>query len=77
MRDRRTPITWEDAEAIEAPTLVVTGQQSPEIFQRSVDALLNAMRHARRVTVPNAALVSHWDNPAAFNQEVLAFLNTH
>jgi pimeloyl-ACP methyl ester carboxylesterase len=77
VRDQRTPITREDAEAIQAPTLLITGQRSPEVFQRSVDALLNAMRHARRVTVPNAAHVSHWDNPAAFNHDVLAFLNTH
>jgi pimeloyl-ACP methyl ester carboxylesterase len=77
VRDQRAPITRENAEAIKAPTLLIAGERSPEVFQRSVTGLLSAIKNARRVTIPGASHVSHWDNPVAFNREVLAFLSVH
>ena len=74
IREQRAPFSRADAEAIRAPTLLIAGERSPENFHRILDGLGSALADARRAVIPGASHGSNFDNPEAFNREVLAFL---
>lgn len=76
-REQRAPYERADAEAIRAPTLLVGGERSPATFHRNLDGLATAIGDVRQVVIPDAAHGSNLDNPAAFNREVLRFLENH
>ena len=75
IKEKRAPFARADAEAIEAPTLLMAGERSPASFHRLLDGLATAIRDVRRAVVPRASHSSNIDNPAAFAREVLAFLD--
>ena len=74
LRERRPPFTRADAEAIEAPTLLIGAERSPPAYARILDALERSLRDVRRVTIPGASHLMNHCNPAAFNAAVLDFL---
>ena len=74
LRERRPPFTRADAEAIEAPTLLVGAERSPPAYARILDALERSLGDVRRVTIPGASHPMNHGNPAAFNAAVLDFL---
>lgn len=60
--------------AIRVPTLIVRGERTPPIFVKTVEAVARAIPGSRQVVVPQASHAMSYDNPAAFNEAVLAFL---
>ena len=60
--------------AIEAPTLVVTGDGDPVAPPESGDQLAAAISGARHVTVAGARHISNAEQPSTFTQYVLAHL---
>ncbi len=74
LQERRPPFTRADAEAIEAPTLLVGAEWSPPAYARILDALEHSLRDVRRVTIPGASHPMNRGNPDDFNAAVLDFL---
>lgn len=72
--DYFAPFGCEDARAIRAPALLVTGEQSPAFLHRMTDELARCLPGTERAAVPAASHAMQRDNPAAYNQAVLAFL---
>lgn len=59
---------------IAVPTLVVVGELDIPDVQATAELLLREIPGARRVTIPQAAHHPQMEQPAVFNQAVLAFL---
>lgn len=72
-----TDITRADAAAIQAPTLVLTGDASPEMFLTVSGELARCLPNATAVQISGASHLLHGMNPAAFNEVVLAFVAAH
>jgi len=67
-------LTLDLAEAIDTPMLLLTGGADlivPPTFQNTIAAHI---RHAETLVVPNAGHAVFWEEPAAFNRAVLAFI---
>jgi non-heme chloroperoxidase len=71
------PFGEEAARHISAPTLLVTGEHSAPVLHRLTDRLERLMPRVERVEIRNASHRMYEDNPAAFNETVLAFLERH
>ena len=63
-----------DVTEIKSPTLLVTGEQSPEIFHRLTNRLEELIPNTQRMNIPNASHIMHEDNAAAFNRAILSFI---
>lgn len=72
-----TAITRGDAATIEAPTLILTGDQSSEMFLLASQELAHHVSHAERAQIEGASHLLHGMNPQAYNATVLAFLANH
>lgn len=70
-------LTREDVAGISIPTLLVTGQISPAIFHEVTDELASVLPGSQRVEIVNASHGMHLDNPVAYNEAVLTFLDRH
>lgn len=71
-----TPLDENDVRNIKARTLLITGEESPEVFHRLADRLEELIPDTERVDIPNASHIMHEDNAAAYNHAVLSFLQT-
>jgi pimeloyl-ACP methyl ester carboxylesterase len=71
------PFGCDDARAIEAPALLLTGEQSPQFFHQITDELQRCLPKCERATIPHASHGMHNQNPQAYNETVLAFLDRH
>ncbi len=69
-----TPLDENDVRNVSAQTLLVTGAQSPVMFHRLTDRLADLLPHCERANIPNASHIMHEDNPVAYNQAVMSFL---
>ena len=58
------------------PTLIMHGAAESDALQRVASDLTRTIHDARRVVVPGAGHSPQFENPTAFNGEVLAFLAT-
>jgi non-heme chloroperoxidase len=67
----------EDARHIEAPVLLVTGGASPAFFKAIDERLAGCLPSVDAVTVPGAAHAVHAQQPARFNEMLVAFLTKH
>lgn len=72
-----TSFTCEDARRIATPTLLLTGDQSLQMFQLIVDELERCLPNNESVRVPNTTHEVSSDNPGAYNDIVLRFLAKH
>ncbi len=74
MRDRpdSTPMLAE----ITVPTLVVTGADDTLIPPKEAEAMRDAIRGARLVSIPDAAHLANYEQPDAFNAAVREFLKS-
>jgi pimeloyl-ACP methyl ester carboxylesterase len=63
--------------ALQTPTLLLNGQESPRLFHRVIDRLEELLSHAERVKIPGASHIMHEDKPAAYRDVVLSFLTDH
>ncbi len=64
----------EDLQGLDIPTLLVTGQTSPELFHIISAEIGACLPNVRHVEIPDAGHAMHSANPAFYNKEVLAFL---
>lgn len=71
------PFTCDDAKAITAPVLLVTGEESPQFLHRMTDILEGCLPNIERATIPHASHGMHNQNPQGYNEAVLAFVVKH
>lgn len=67
-------ITEAQIRAIQAPALVVTGEESPVFLRRLAGRLASLLPHSSRLEVPNASHAMHFQNPDFLNAGLLRFL---
>jgi non-heme chloroperoxidase len=72
-----TDITREETAAIQAPTLLLTGDQSPEMFLLVSQELAHLLPKPEQAQIDRASHVLHYMNAEAFNETVLRFLAEH
>lgn len=72
-----TPFTCEDAARINTPTLLLTGDKSLKMFRLIVDELEHCLPNNESVRVPETTHEVSSDNPEAYNEIVLGFLEKH
>jgi pimeloyl-ACP methyl ester carboxylesterase len=72
-----TDITPNDATKIQTPTLILTGDQSPEMFLLVSQELARYVPNAEQAQIDGASHLLHGMNPQVFNATVLAFLAKH
>lgn len=63
----------EDVREMEVPVLLVEGEISPRMFGVITDELSRVLPKAERVTIPAASHGMHNQNPAEYNEAVIAF----
>ena len=69
-------LTEAEVRGVTAPTLLVTGEQSPALFRRDLTLrLADFLPNVRHVEIQEASHIMHEQRPAAFNEEVLSFLH--
>ena len=68
--------TWTAFEGIRCPTLLVRGALSDIVARESAEKVTKVIAGSREVEIPEAAHMVAEDNPTAFNDAVLAFLNS-
>jgi pimeloyl-ACP methyl ester carboxylesterase len=68
------PSASERLREISTPTLVIVGEHDIPDFRAIADVYTAGIRGARQAVVPAAGHMTNLDNPAAFNDLVLAFL---
>lgn len=66
-----------DARSIKTPTLLLTGEKSPALLRHLTERLLELLPAARRVIIPAASHLMHYEQPAAVNRTVLDFIARH
>jgi pimeloyl-ACP methyl ester carboxylesterase len=69
--------TCDDAQHIQAPTLLVVGERSPKAYALVIDELQKCLPHSERAVVPRSSHGVEYENPAAFNEIVLKFLTSN
>ena len=70
------PLTDDEVRGVQAPTLLVTGEQSPGAILDGVDRLEVLMPHTRRVEIPAVSHGLFMDEPEAFIARVLPLLGS-
>jgi pimeloyl-ACP methyl ester carboxylesterase len=72
--DVRNPVPREFFSRLSAPTLLITGENSPRRYAALYDELHKLRNFGPTVVVPNAAHLMHLENAQAFNAAVSAFV---
>lgn len=70
-------VNREQLSRLDIPTLLVTGQQSPEMFHVISHEIESCLPNVRHIEIPDAGHSMHNANPALYNREVLAYLAKH
>ncbi len=63
--------------AIQAPTLIVSGDRDAIHLRSEQASLVRAIPDARLVVYPNAGHAIHWEEPTRFAADLLAFTERH
>ena len=71
---RRQPLTWARLESIKHPTLLATGDSDLYVPPSLLRMQAQHMPHAEVHIVPEAGHSPYWEQPAIFNEILLAFL---
>lgn len=71
------PLEPDRVRRVQAPTLLVAGEGSVALFRLLLDRLEELVPNTARVAIPRAGHAMHEDNPAKYNEVVLAFLARH
>ncbi|PEN13309.1 alpha/beta hydrolase [Longibacter salinarum] len=72
-----SPLDAEKVQQIQAPTLLVTGEDSIGLFHRLTDRLEELLPRCERTEILEAPHTMHEANAPAFNAAVRSFLETH
>lgn len=72
-----TPFTCEDAAEVSTPTLLLTGEHSLKMFQLIVAELNRCLPNSEYRKLPQCTHEMPADNPEAYNETVLGFLDRH
>ena len=70
-------ITGADIKKIKAPTLLIEGDSSPRFLIQILDELEKCLPRKERVVIPGASHEMEMDNPPAFNEAVLRFIQKY
>ena len=70
-------VTWAKLEALRIPTLLLTGDADLYTPPAVLRMFAQRMPHAESAVIAETGHSSYWENPAAFNAAVLAFLRKH
>jgi len=73
----RPVFTCDMAKAIVAPTLLTSGEHSPQFFHRIVDQLENCLPNRQRIAIAGSSHTVPSEQPKAYDDAVLAFLAKH
>lgn len=68
-------VTWAKLEALKVPTLLLTGDADLYTPPSVLRMFAQRMPHAEVAVIAETGHSSYWENPAAFNAALLAFLN--
>ena len=68
------PLSADEVRSVQAPTLLLSGEQSPAAFQRLVDYLHELLPNSERAEIAGVSHALHQEDSAAFNEALLAFL---
>ena len=68
------PLRPRDVRSVRAPTLLVSGQNSPVIMRRTTERLAELIPNAEQARIAGASHQMQSDNPSVFNDAVLKFL---
>jgi len=63
-----------EAATLQVPTLLVYGGKSPRFFHSISDKLYKLLPNVQRLIIPDASHDMHGENPEAYNEKVLEFL---
>jgi pimeloyl-ACP methyl ester carboxylesterase len=77
LRTKSPLFTKKEAKRVSQPTLLLTGERSIKILQAIVGELHKSMPNNEMVTIPNAAHMSHIENPKAVNEAMSKFIKGH
>jgi pimeloyl-ACP methyl ester carboxylesterase len=69
------PVADDEIRRVRAPTLLVSGSESPRLFAHVLDRLEALLPDVERRTVPGASHLVHEDQPEAVNAAILDFLD--
>ena len=72
-----SPFSCDDAARIMAPTLLLTGEGSPQQFLLVSQELARCLPRAEHVTIPHTSHLLHAMNPQVYNEAVQSFLAQH
>jgi pimeloyl-ACP methyl ester carboxylesterase len=72
---RRKPITLAQIRAVAAPTLLIGGAQSPSPFPGILSAFERSLATSSRITIADASHAMNIQDPTAFNEAVLGFVD--
>lgn len=70
-------ITRDEAAAIQAPTLLLTGDESPKMFLMVTEELARYVPMVEQEQISSASHLLHVMNPTAYNATVMTFLAKH
>ena len=73
--DAKEPFSYEDAKNITMPILLITGENSPRIYEIMHGKLENSLINYEKIVINNASHGMHSDNPESFNASVYHFLD--
>jgi non-heme chloroperoxidase len=71
------PFTCDDAKAVKAPVLLLTGGSSRSFFKAIDERLAECLPFVEAVTVPGASHAVHAQQTARFNELLVGFLSRH
>jgi pimeloyl-ACP methyl ester carboxylesterase len=71
------PLSDDDVRAVQAPTLLMTGQRSPAVLLRLTDHLQRLLPNGERVEIAEASHAMQEENAGAVNAAILGFLARH
>ena len=76
-QSQRTTITFDKLATIRVPTLLMPGDQDIQCPPWVMRRQLTAIRQADFIVVPEASHSINWEQPEAFNRNVLEFIGRH
>jgi esterase len=75
--DTEEPVTCADIGRINAPVLLINGENSARVYRMMMEGIQRCIRHYELIIIPSAAHAMNHANPQVFNAAVLDFLDKH